>query len=277
MDAARPRDVRGRGPEHRDRGLHGAFDVTVRDTLPSGFVVPSGGLDLSVTDGGGTALAYVGHERGARACSTRGSRSPTRAPLSRRRWPHTDPTSGKNLLIVTYDLQVASTASANAVDRQHGQPDRLRLPARRAGLPRRLARHGHRDGERRPSGHRQGDHRDESAVHFGQQPRDRRGRHLHRHDDRAGRASPRTPTLVDTLPSGLAYVGPAIDLGLGGPRLRRPVRSRRSRRRSASNGSTVTFNLGTITDTDTNNAQAETITIVYQRRGAERRRAISRA
>ena len=42
----------------------GAFDVEIKDTLPAGFAVPSGGLNLSVTDGTGAAIAL--HHLGQR-------------------------------------------------------------------------------------------------------------------------------------------------------------------------------------------------------------------
>ena len=47
--------------ENLGSGPEGAFDVTFRDTLPAGFVVPAdlAALNLSVTDGAGTALAFT--------------------------------------------------------------------------------------------------------------------------------------------------------------------------------------------------------------------------
>ena len=45
--------------ENTGTGLNGAFDIRVRDTLPAGFAIPTGGLNLSVTDGAGNALSYI--------------------------------------------------------------------------------------------------------------------------------------------------------------------------------------------------------------------------
>ena len=39
-------------------GHESAYDVVIRDTLPAGYAVPAGGLNLCVANGNGTALAY---------------------------------------------------------------------------------------------------------------------------------------------------------------------------------------------------------------------------
>lgn len=38
---------------------NGAFDVSIRDTLPAGFVIPTSGLNLQVTDGTGAVFSYI--------------------------------------------------------------------------------------------------------------------------------------------------------------------------------------------------------------------------
>src|SRR5262249_54084699 len=43
--------------ENVGQGRNGAFGVQVKDTLPAGFAVPAGGLNLAVTDGTGAAFA----------------------------------------------------------------------------------------------------------------------------------------------------------------------------------------------------------------------------
>ena len=43
--------------ENQGSSRTGAFDLQLRDTLPAGFVVPGGGLNLTVTDGTGAAIA----------------------------------------------------------------------------------------------------------------------------------------------------------------------------------------------------------------------------
>ncbi|MDJ0688387.1 MAG: hypothetical protein QNJ41_07745 [Xenococcaceae cyanobacterium MO_188.B32] len=38
----------------------GAFDVEISDTLPNGFLIPTGGLNLQVTDGVGDSIDFIG-------------------------------------------------------------------------------------------------------------------------------------------------------------------------------------------------------------------------
>lgn len=87
-------------------GLTGAFDVQVRDTLPAGFSVPSGGLNLCVTDGSGAIMPFS--SLGAGLFDAGGGLEltdpgPTATPEGA-----LDPYSasgGRNVLIITYDLQ----------------------------------------------------------------------------------------------------------------------------------------------------------------------------
>nr|WP_314073334.1 isopeptide-forming domain-containing fimbrial protein [uncultured Roseococcus sp.] len=44
--------------ENKGSGPYGAFDVLLRDTFPSGFEIPAGGLNLRITDGAGNVLNY---------------------------------------------------------------------------------------------------------------------------------------------------------------------------------------------------------------------------
>jgi uncharacterized repeat protein (TIGR01451 family) len=83
------------------------FDLTVRDFLPAGFVIPSGGLNLRITRGDGTVLSFnavnpadsvplfgagieIVDPGGAGACQ----------PFA--------PATGSNIVVVTYDLQVGT-------------------------------------------------------------------------------------------------------------------------------------------------------------------------
>ncbi len=93
-------------------GSNDAFDLVIRDTLPSdGLRVPPGGLNLKVTDGAGNAIAFTGdlfaggieltdpddtiaNELGAIASRTSGA------------------ASGTNLIVVTYDLEVSDAPLA---------------------------------------------------------------------------------------------------------------------------------------------------------------------
>lgn len=106
--------------ENTGSSRKGAFDVHLRDTLPSGFVVPSGGLglNLSVTDGTGATIAYTKPDGSAATDMDLFGGGiqlvdpgPTPTPIPDP-WDGTDggaldqynATSGRNVLIITYDL-----------------------------------------------------------------------------------------------------------------------------------------------------------------------------
>jgi len=94
----------------------GAFDVLVRDTLPVGFIVPVSGLNLRITNGAGTV--FTATDLGGSAISglfgnglridDPGAGTGSIAP--------TNPTSGADILIITYDLEAAKTTDANTVN-----------------------------------------------------------------------------------------------------------------------------------------------------------------
>lgn len=97
--------------ENVGSGLTGAFDVRLRDTIPNGFSIPTAGLNLCITDGNGTPLAYT--ERGAGLFGTTsddgielvdsggyGSLLASDAP------------AGENIAVLTYDLQLEPTSTA---------------------------------------------------------------------------------------------------------------------------------------------------------------------
>ncbi|MBL6076709.1 carboxypeptidase regulatory-like domain-containing protein [Belnapia sp. T18] len=86
--------------ENRGQGWKGAFDTLVHDTLPSGFVIPPGGLNLQVTDGTGTALSATGNLFGAGLEITDGA---NKGGIGAH-----DPTSGRNIAVITYDLVLAN-------------------------------------------------------------------------------------------------------------------------------------------------------------------------
>ena len=83
--------------ENRGTGLHGAFDINIADTLPAGFAIPSTGLNLRVTNGAGTALAYTGSD----PISTGITLNDTLGNGALRAY---DTTNGQNIAIITYDL-----------------------------------------------------------------------------------------------------------------------------------------------------------------------------
>jgi fimbrial isopeptide formation D2 family protein/uncharacterized repeat protein (TIGR01451 family) len=96
----------------------GAFDVALRDTIPAGFAVPGSGLKMSVTDGTGAALTFTDlggglfgsglmlNDPGATTATGDGSNGGAVDAFN--------PTSGRNIVIVTYDLVLASTVSPSS-------------------------------------------------------------------------------------------------------------------------------------------------------------------
>ena len=94
--------------ENTGTGLNGAFDVQFRDTLPAGFVIPAGGLNMSLTDGTGAAFATPTDLGGGLFGS--GLQLVDPGPTTVALAPY-DPTSGRNIAILTYDLQVAPTVT----------------------------------------------------------------------------------------------------------------------------------------------------------------------
>ncbi len=93
--------------ENRGTGLTGAFDVRLRDTMPAGFSIPSGGLNLCVTDGTGAPISYVNlgsglfDPAGGIELVDPGPTSTPEGALD----PYS-PTSGRNIAIITYDLEL---------------------------------------------------------------------------------------------------------------------------------------------------------------------------
>ncbi len=93
--------------ENLGSGHRGAHDIRIKDDLPAGYSIPSGGLNLSVTRGDGAALSYT----------PLGS-SATDADLFDAGIELVDPsgdegacqayslTGGRNIAVVTYDLQL---------------------------------------------------------------------------------------------------------------------------------------------------------------------------
>ena len=96
--------------ENTGSGLTGAFDVRVKESLPAGFAVPGGGLNLCATDGTGAAISTtnVGGgtgllDQGVELVDPGPTANPTGA---------LDPynaTSGRNIAVITFDL-IATTA-----------------------------------------------------------------------------------------------------------------------------------------------------------------------
>ncbi|HXG11572.1 MAG TPA: isopeptide-forming domain-containing fimbrial protein [Gemmataceae bacterium] len=103
--------------ENVGRGPYGAFDVQVRDTLPAGFVIPASGLNLSVTDGTGAPFTYTDLGGGLFGSGIElGDPGPTSTPPGSLD-PGRDPAgttlnTGRNIAVITYDLQVVDAITA---------------------------------------------------------------------------------------------------------------------------------------------------------------------
>lgn len=101
--------------ENTGNGLNGAFDVAISDTVPAGFEIPAGGLDLCVTDGAGNALANTatGFFTGTPSASPLGAGSITLTDGATGALAPFDDTSGANVAVITYNLQLVAAVGAN--------------------------------------------------------------------------------------------------------------------------------------------------------------------
>ncbi|MCX8070846.1 MAG: isopeptide-forming domain-containing fimbrial protein [Candidatus Binatia bacterium] len=102
--------------ENTGTGLHGAFDVRLRDTLPPGFSIPPGGPNLCVTDGTGAPVTYV--PLGAGLFDPAGGielvdPGPTSTPAGALD-PY-DPANGRNVVVITFDLRLDGPGDASPV------------------------------------------------------------------------------------------------------------------------------------------------------------------
>lgn len=93
-----------------------AFDVLIRDTIPTGFLAPGvglGGINLKVTDGSGAAFAGFTQTVTATSLQVELVDGVTGSLQDQAEGAATP---GSNLLIITYDLLVPDTASAGDVE-----------------------------------------------------------------------------------------------------------------------------------------------------------------
>jgi len=96
----------------------GAFDIKLRDAMPAGFKTPTTGLQLSVTDGNGASIKYVGLENKLDG-DLFGAGLQLLEPLANGLSIH-----GANKLVIAYDLQAtgdvrASTATGSSAELLH--------------------------------------------------------------------------------------------------------------------------------------------------------------
>ncbi|HVP13737.1 MAG TPA: sortase [Phycisphaerae bacterium] len=94
--------------ENQGSGLYGAFDVTVYDSLPAGYIIPTGGLHLKVTRGDGTDVSFTYLGGGGSGTEddlfNNGIRLDDSGSVGS--CEHYNPSNGRNIAIITYDLQV---------------------------------------------------------------------------------------------------------------------------------------------------------------------------
>ncbi len=95
--------------ENTGSSPNGAFDITINDTLPTGFEIPAGGINLRVVNGAGTALAVetASPETALFAGGIKLTDSATGALSA------FNATSGENIVIITYDLVLQDPAEAS--------------------------------------------------------------------------------------------------------------------------------------------------------------------
>jgi fimbrial isopeptide formation D2 family protein/uncharacterized repeat protein (TIGR01451 family) len=111
--------------ENTGNGPRGAFDVTIKDRLPNGFLIPTtgAGLNLRVTDGiGTTTLAHT--QIGGGLFGTAAGDGIQINDIDTDSVPTTfelgglaryDTTNGRNIVVITYDLIVDELAEARQV------------------------------------------------------------------------------------------------------------------------------------------------------------------
>ena len=108
--------------ENTGSGANGAFDVAIKVTFTDGFIVPSAGIRLLVTDGAGTALANTATGAFSAAPGTGGNQTGTvvltdgpPGALAPGRTGGVTNAVGTNIAVITYELEVAATAVPNTI------------------------------------------------------------------------------------------------------------------------------------------------------------------
>lgn len=94
--------------ENTGHSPSGAFDVQVRDVLPTGYATPSGGINLCVTDGTGAPISYTDLGGGLFGSGIElDDPGPTVTPAGALdEYDEGDLTTGRNIAIITYDLEI---------------------------------------------------------------------------------------------------------------------------------------------------------------------------
>ncbi|MCC7125731.1 MAG: hypothetical protein IT178_12845, partial [Acidobacteria bacterium] len=97
--------------ENIGQAPQGAFDITLNQALPAGFVIPGTGLNLRVANGAGLPMSFTDLGGGLFGTGIRlDDPSATQGALTTY-----GAVSGTNIAIITFDLQMASTIAANVL------------------------------------------------------------------------------------------------------------------------------------------------------------------
>ncbi|WP_143735525.1 isopeptide-forming domain-containing fimbrial protein, partial [Microbulbifer mangrovi] len=94
-----------------------AFDLVISDTLPDGFEIPPGGLNLQIYTGDGTQIDFTVNEEDLFGAGiTLVDPSSDEGVLNEGRDPDTGPTTdGSNVIVITYDLVASDDVQAGEI------------------------------------------------------------------------------------------------------------------------------------------------------------------
>jgi fimbrial isopeptide formation D2 family protein/uncharacterized repeat protein (TIGR01451 family) len=233
-------------------GRNTAYDLLVRDALPSGLTFVPG--SVCVTDGAGNALAYTG------AANNLVSSGITLTSLARGKSSDgTIITTGANIAIVTYNVTVDATAEAS---RTYTNTATLANYAGVSGGPNHIPG-GRTDtatvtpappaiGKTFVSSEINNANNSNTQVVIGEYA-------SYQVTITVPEGVTQNARIVDTLDSGLAYVdltSATLSTGVSISGSTTPT--------ITNNGQTITFDLGAVNNSNTDDAAVETITLVYR-------------
>ena len=244
-------------------GLHGAFNVQLKDALPAGFAIPAGGLNLTATDGTGATMNVIDLGGGLFGAGLELSDPGPSADPTGALDPY-DLTNGRNILVLTYDLQATTavtpkenlnnTATLFNYASQSGGPDFLTTPLTATAPVTTSDVAVTKSLTTTDQGFTSG-----SNLAIGE---------VATYSVTMTVPEGTTPAakLVDTLPAGMAlYSLDTLTASSGALSFENGTLANILAAASVgTGGSSINLDFGTITNTDTNNSTAETITLVYR-------------
>jgi uncharacterized repeat protein (TIGR01451 family)/fimbrial isopeptide formation D2 family protein len=251
--------------ENTGRSSNGAFQVEFKDTLPAGFAIPAGGLNLMATDGTGAAFQFVVGGDLFGAGLELQDPGPTPTPTGALDPGETDTgaviNNGRNIAVITYDLvltaavtpleQISNTATLTSFA---STPTGGNFVPGGVDAKTSVTIATPKDTKTLLNTSIQNSANSKTQVVIGE---------LATYQIHVIIPEGTTPAamILDTLPAGLAYVGldpanppvldPGISLGMGGSTT--PTAA----------GQLLTFNFGDVTNTNTDNVPRG-ITVTYQ-------------